>query len=294
MPSSAMTRRVPSEPPIAWPPSTPTIDAIRPAAAIRSTSSADRASSSRSGLRRTMSRNESICSSVMVTARSAGRSEGTYTDQNWPPTPPAAMRGRSVIRVGSAGSRPCRSSHSRSLCPSMSGAARRRSSTAVGCYRASPIDRQPDPERSWLRDSHPRTRKDSALFRSYVRRGPDVRVDTRPRGELERLYRTQRGRMWQAVFAFAGDPEVASDAVAEAFTQALRRGDAFRSPERRLWRTVFRIAAGEMKALARDLVAALAKLSEKQRAAVVLHHVAGYPAKEIAQIIGSTTPAVHV
>jgi hypothetical protein len=72
--------------------------------------------------------------------------------------------------------------------------------------------------------SHPGTRKDSALFRSYVRRGPDVRVDTSPHGELERLYRSQRGRMWQAVFAFAGDPEVASDAVAEAFAQALRRG----------------------------------------------------------------------
>jgi DNA-directed RNA polymerase specialized sigma24 family protein len=50
--------------------------------------------------------------------------------------------------------------------------------------------------------------------------------------------------MWQAVFAFAGDPEVASDAVAEAFAQALRRGDAIRSPERWLWRTVFRIALG--------------------------------------------------
>jgi DNA-directed RNA polymerase specialized sigma24 family protein len=75
-----------------------------------------------------------------------------------------------------------------------------------------------------------------------------VRVDTSPRGELERLYRSQRGRMWQAVFAFAGDPEVASDAVAEAFTQALRRGDAIRSPERWLWRTVFRIAAGELNA----------------------------------------------
>jgi RNA polymerase sigma factor (sigma-70 family) len=78
-----------------------------------------------------------------------------------------------------------------------------------------------------------------------------------------------------------------------------------------LWRTVFRIAAGELKArrhvgpertegtyemneLARDLVTALAKLSEKQRAAVVLHHAAGYPAKEIARIMGSTTPAVHV
>jgi RNA polymerase sigma-70 factor (ECF subfamily) len=117
--------------------------------------------------------------------------------------------------------------------------------------------------------------------------------------------------MWQAVFAFAGDPEVASDAVAEAFSQALRRGEAIRSPERWIWRAVFRIAAGELKErrrhvpervedtyemddLARDLVVALAKLSEKQRAAVVLHHAAGYPAREIAEILGSTTAAVHV
>ena len=136
-------------------------------------------------------------------------------------------------------------------------------------------------------------------------------VDTSPRGELERLYRDQRDRMWQAVFAYAGDREVASDAVAEAFAQALRRGEAIRSPERWLWRTIFRIAAGELKQrsaqgparidqtyempdLARDLVAALAKLPPKQRAAVVLHHAAGYPAKEVARILGSTTPAVHV
>jgi RNA polymerase sigma-70 factor (ECF subfamily) len=139
----------------------------------------------------------------------------------------------------------------------------------------------------------------------------DVRVDTSSHGDVERLYREQRDRMWRAVFAFAGDREVASDAVAEAFTQALGRGEAIRSPERWLWRTVFRIAAGELKErgrrlpdqmegayemddLTRELVAALAKLSEKQRAAVVLHHAAGYPAKEIAQIIGSTTPGVHV
>ena len=150
------------------------------------------------------------------------------------------------------------------------------------------------------------------MIRSYEEREPDVLVDTSPRGELERLYRDQRDRMWQAVFAFAGDREVASDAVAEAFAQALRRGDAIRSPERWLWRTVFRIAAGELKRrgrrwadrttegtyemdeLARDLVAALAKLPPKQRAAVVLHHAAGYPATDIARIVGSTTPAVHV
>ena len=144
-----------------------------------------------------------------------------------------------------------------------------------------------------------------------MKRGPDVRADTSPGGELERLYRDQRDRMWRAVFAFAGDREVASDAVAETFAQALRRGDAHRSPERWLWRTVFRIASGELKErgrpgsdhaegayemddLARDLVTALAELPEKQRAAVVQHHAIGYPAKEIAEIIGSTTPGVHV
>jgi RNA polymerase sigma-70 factor, ECF subfamily len=117
--------------------------------------------------------------------------------------------------------------------------------------------------------------------------------------------------MWRAVLAFAGDPDVASDAVAEAFAQALRRGEAIRSPERWLWRAVFRIAAGELKDRrrrgmdevagvyemdepARDLIAALARLPEKQRAAVVLHHAIGYSAKEIAPLIGSTSPGVHV
>lgn len=138
-----------------------------------------------------------------------------------------------------------------------------------------------------------------------------MRVDTTPHGELDRLYRDQRDRMWRAVLAFAGDPDVASDAVSEAFAQALARGRAIRSPERWIWRTVFRIAAGELKErgrrgadlhevayemdeLGRDLVEALARLPEKQRAAVVLHHAAGYPAKEIARMIGSTAPGVHV
>jgi RNA polymerase sigma-70 factor, ECF subfamily len=142
-------------------------------------------------------------------------------------------------------------------------------------------------------------------------RRPDVRVDVSPRSDLERLYRDQRDRMWRAVLAYAGDPDVAADAVAEAFAQALRRGDAIRSPERWVWRTAFVIAAGElqrrrraasaqieevyeMDGAARDLVVALARLPRKQRTAVVLYHAAGYPAKEIARIIGSTTPGVHV
>ena len=111
--------------------------------------------------------------------------------------------------------------------------------------------------------------------------------------------------------AFAGDREVASDAVAEAFAQALRRGDAMQDPLRWIWRAAFRIAAGELKERGRfhhasadsgyepdepvtDLLEALAKLSPKQRAAVLLHHYAGYPVKEVAEIIGSTTAAVKV
>ncbi len=131
------------------------------------------------------------------------------------------------------------------------------------------------------------------------------------REELERLYREQGARMWRSVLAFAGDPEVASDAVAEAFAQALRRGDDIRDPERWLWRSVFRIAAGELKERgrtqmsdvegsyeieepARELISALGKLSPKQRSAVVLHHAAGYPLREVAAILGSTSGAVKV
>ena len=54
--------------------------------------------------------------------------------------------------------------------------------------------------------------------------------ETRRGSELERLYREHGQRLWRAVLAFAGDPAVASDAVGEAFSQALYRGSAIRSP----------------------------------------------------------------
>jgi RNA polymerase sigma-70 factor, ECF subfamily len=129
--------------------------------------------------------------------------------------------------------------------------------------------------------------------------------------ELERIYREHGDRMWRSLLAFAGDPDVASDAVAEAFAQALRRGGAVREPERWVWRAAFRIAAGELKERgrfdppspergymleepARELITALRHLSPKQRAAVVLHHAAGYPLRDVAAILGSTQGAVKV
>lgn len=134
----------------------------------------------------------------------------------------------------------------------------------------------------------------------------------RPAARLERVYREQGDRMWRAVLAFSGDPEVSADSVAEAFAQALRRGEAIRDPGRWVWRAAFRIAAGELKrrrstteqrqsqgwyALdteALELIDMLKRLPPKQRAALALHHGAGYPVREVASIIGSTSAAVRV
>lgn len=128
---------------------------------------------------------------------------------------------------------------------------------------------------------------------------------------IERLYRDEGARMWRSLLAYSGDPDIASDAVAEAFAQVLRRGDAVDDPSRWVWRAAFRIAAGELQRRgrvvpdssdpsyeiedpARDLVAALAQLSPNQRAAVVLHHAADYPLKDVAAILGTTQAAVKV
>jgi RNA polymerase sigma-70 factor (ECF subfamily) len=114
------------------------------------------------------------------------------------------------------------------------------------------------------------------------------------------------------VRAYASSPSVADDAVAEAFAQLIRRGTEVRDRRAWVWRVAFRIAAGELQRrrhelnepavdpsyhdvyAAIDLYQALGTLSPFQRAALVLHDYAGYPAIEIANIIGSTEAAVRV
>jgi len=140
----------------------------------------------------------------------------------------------------------------------------------------------------------------------------DLLVSQDPSAEIESLYRTHGDRLWRAVHSYAGDPEVASDAVAEAFAQALRRGAAIRSPLPWIWRTAFRIASAELKERSgftsfeesassyelpepvEPLLRALRELSPKQRASVVLYHYAGYQVNDVAKMLGSTGPAVRV
>ena len=112
--------------------------------------------------------------------------------------------------------------------------------------------------------------------------------------------------------AFGGDQELASDAMAEAFAQALGRGDAVDAPDRWIWRAAFRIAAGELKERRRvaasdlrltsvgmpepveDLVRALRTLSPNQRAAAVLSLYADMSTRDVARILACSQATVRV
>jgi RNA polymerase sigma-70 factor (ECF subfamily) len=134
---------------------------------------------------------------------------------------------------------------------------------------------------------------------------------TEAKDSLERLYREQGAKLWRALFAFTGDREVASDALAEAFAQALARGETIAKVDGWVWTAAFRIASGELKMRRRsnahlpersyempgpisDMVAALARLSPKQRLAIVLHDYADRPTDEVASVLGASRATVHV
>jgi RNA polymerase sigma factor (sigma-70 family) len=124
------------------------------------------------------------------------------------------------------------------------------------------------------------------------------------------LFEAESPKMWRSLLLHTADPEMASDAVAEAFAQLLRRGSAVRDPRAWVWKTAFRIADREAAAKRPaivdgpvdyaltepviDLVRALQTLSPMQRRAVVLHHMADLPVAEVAVILGSTRSAVTV
>jgi RNA polymerase sigma-70 factor (ECF subfamily) len=132
----------------------------------------------------------------------------------------------------------------------------------------------------------------------------------KPTTTLEAVYRQEADKLWRALFAFSADTEIASDAVAESFAQAIRRGSAIRDPRAWVWKAGFRIAAGELKRRSSnvhfvpegsyldhevdaELMAALARLPEAQRAAVVLHYYVDAPVREIARRTGMSQLAVR-
>jgi RNA polymerase sigma factor (sigma-70 family) len=140
----------------------------------------------------------------------------------------------------------------------------------------------------------------------------DAAVSTEPRDAVERVWREQGAKLWRSLVAFTADRDLASDAMAEAFAQALGRGAAVEAPDRWIWRAAFRIAAGELRDRRRrgdtsayehsaempepiaDLVGALRALSPNQRATVILRFYADLPTRDVARVLGCSQATVRV
>lgn len=131
---------------------------------------------------------------------------------------------------------------------------------------------------------------------------------------IEGVYRDHHERLWRALFAYCGDPNLASDAESEAFSQAIRRGAELRNPAAWVWRSAFKIAGGLLQARRNvpavevsatlagevsddalvDFLSLLDGLSDQQRAIVVLRYVGRLKPAEIAESLGTTPGSVRV
>jgi RNA polymerase sigma factor (sigma-70 family) len=144
----------------------------------------------------------------------------------------------------------------------------------------------------------------------YGEMGRTVAINPSVADTFEAVYAQEADRLWRALFALSADTEIASDAVAEAFAQAMRRGTAIRDPRGWVWKAGFRIATGELKRRSSsvstvpegsyldpeadtELLGALAQLPVGQRAAVILHYYADAPVSEISRQTGMSQLSVR-
>jgi RNA polymerase sigma-70 factor, ECF subfamily len=131
---------------------------------------------------------------------------------------------------------------------------------------------------------------------------------------IESSYRRISERLWRTLFGYSGDESIASEAVAEAYTQALRRGPAIDDVDAWVWKAAFAIARGLLAQRTRDQAARpigdqpgehvdwslaefldqLAVLSDQQRAVVVLRYVGGLQGPQIARLLDTTPATVRV
>jgi DNA-directed RNA polymerase specialized sigma24 family protein len=105
-----------------------------------------------------------------------------------------------------------------------------------------------------------------------------------PRDAVERVWRDDGPRLWRSLIAFAGDQELASDAMAEAFAQALGHRGEIEAPDRSIG----------MPEPVTDLVRALQTLTPNQRASAVLALYADLPTREVARILACSQATVRV
>jgi RNA polymerase sigma-70 factor (ECF subfamily) len=136
----------------------------------------------------------------------------------------------------------------------------------------------------------------------------DVRVTDA--SEIERVYREVGDRLWWALLAYTGDRELASDAAAEAFARAIGAAGTIRDPAAWVWRVAFRVATASLRAPrpadrepegsyeldegALDVIRALQRLPDRQRAVFVLFYLDDQPTARIAELLGMAPATVSV
>jgi RNA polymerase sigma-70 factor (sigma-E family) len=136
--------------------------------------------------------------------------------------------------------------------------------------------------------------------------------DGRP-GEFDTLYREQAPRLMRLAFLLTGGGGAAEELVQDAFLEVHQRWETIEYPAAYLRTTVVHGAASHRRRRALelakgyerrseavdgmaepsdDLRAALARLPDRQRAAVVLRYYEDLPDAEIATLLGCRVPAV--
>lgn len=129
--------------------------------------------------------------------------------------------------------------------------------------------------------------------------------------EIERLYKEDGNRLWWALLGYTGDPDIASDAAAEAFARALNAVDSIVHPAGWVWRVAFRVATAELRQASRrrdpaehgsydlddgvlQVTIALRQLTPRQRAAFVLFYLDDRTTEQVAAILGMAPATVSV
>ncbi len=130
---------------------------------------------------------------------------------------------------------------------------------------------------------------------------------------IEAAYRAEHARLWRALVGYCRDQDLATEAEAEAWSQAIARGSAIANPAAWVWTAAFKIASGmlvdkgrrrvspssaeplaeESPALV-ELLDLLGELSDQQRACVVLCHVGGLKPADVAAVLGTSSGSVRV
>jgi len=132
---------------------------------------------------------------------------------------------------------------------------------------------------------------------------------------IREVFEAHHVRLWRAVAVWSGSTDVADEALAETFAQLVRRGEEVVAPAAWAWRTAFRLAAAELQRrraevhfddvaqvslsagqpeLVVDLMRALQRLSDQQRACVVLCDLLGYSAEEAGPLLHTSAATVRV